>query len=171
MLMPGDLHYFSLLRPFSEYSIAKKFAKLTAYHGTFISCNRAYQLSPSGRLSAWCGDCPKCRFVFLILAPFLDPEPLIAIFGKNLLDDPLAIPAFDLLREQGGPKPFECVGEQEEIQLAIDQLALRAAWRDTAVISALTASGHEAGAPSQVVERSEAHIVPGAFARALDEIG
>ena len=29
--------------------------------------------------ASWCRDCPKCRFVFLILAPFLSPEAMTGI--------------------------------------------------------------------------------------------
>ena len=36
----------------------------------------------------WCGECPKCHFVFLIFAPFMAKDRLLSIFGKNLLDDP-----------------------------------------------------------------------------------
>ena len=36
---------------------------------------------------SWCCDCDKCRFVFLILAPFLEPAQLTAIFGADLLAD------------------------------------------------------------------------------------
>ena len=47
----------------------------TAYHGVFTSCNRAFKLQERDRTS-WCADCPKCRFVFLCLGPFLGRDDL-----------------------------------------------------------------------------------------------
>jgi hypothetical protein len=68
---PG-LNYGSALRPYSELGIARAFARLTGYHDAFCSCNTAFRQSaaPGDR---WCGHCPKCRFVGLMLAPFLSP--------------------------------------------------------------------------------------------------
>ena len=127
-----DLVYASFLRPASELSIARRFATLTDHHGTFNSCNRAFHLR--GQTTDWCGDCPKCRFVFLVLAPFLDPDALVAIFGRDLLDDPGQRDGFAALAAIGGPKPFECVGEAEESAAAIRCLADQPAWKDHAVV-------------------------------------
>src|SRR3712207_7315008 len=32
----------------------------------------------------WCGDCPKCRFVALAMAPAMPRERLTRIFGRDL---------------------------------------------------------------------------------------
>lgn len=130
-----DLVYASFLRPASELSIARRFATLAEHHGSFNSCNRAFHLR--GETTEWCGDCPKCRFVFLVLAPFLDPAALVGIFGRDLLDDPAQVDGFATLAEIGGPKPFECVGESEESAAALRCLASRPAWQDHAVVRAL----------------------------------
>ena len=61
-------------RPSSR--IARPFARLDAYHDAFTSCNPIFRLDPALRAASWCRDCPKCRFVFLMLAPFMDPEAL-----------------------------------------------------------------------------------------------
>ena len=64
--------YFSLLRSLSELHIARLFAGITAYDDVVTSCNDAFKLhDPSAR---WCGDCPKCRFVFLAMAPFMERD-------------------------------------------------------------------------------------------------
>ena len=47
----------------------------------FTSCNAIFRSDPALRAASWCCDCPKCRFVFLALAPFIDPAQLRAIFG------------------------------------------------------------------------------------------
>ncbi len=83
-----SIEYCSGLRSCGELEIARWFADLPSYHAAFRSCNRSYR--PGGRFDAWCGECPKCRFVFLVLAPFLEPVP----------------PGGDLRRQPaGGPFP------------------------------------------------------------------
>ena len=60
--------------------------------------------SASARRSRWCGVCPKCHFVFLALAPFMPKPRLVAIFGRNLLDDPAQAAGFDALLEYQRPQ-------------------------------------------------------------------
>ncbi len=71
-----------------------------------------------------------------MLAPFLEPARLEAIFGDNLLEDPSQLEGFwDLCA--AGRKPYECVGEQRESLLAFLLLLESRAWRDSAVVKAL----------------------------------
>ena len=79
-----DLKYFSLLRPLGELAITKKFAQLERYFDVFTSCNRAFRIDETRRVRRWCTECDKCRFVFLALAPFMDPVRLTGIFGKDM---------------------------------------------------------------------------------------
>ena len=65
----SGVEIFSVLRPASELAIARAFARLEQYHFVFTSCNRMFHLDPSLRATSWCGNCDKCRFVFLMLAP------------------------------------------------------------------------------------------------------
>jgi len=113
--------YFSALRPRTELWIADRFARLTPYHGTFRSCNRAFHISQAQRLDHWCGQCDKCCFIDLILAPFLPAAELGAIFGGR---EPLADPSLAgrfraLLGDADLSKPFECVGEVNECRAAL----------------------------------------------------
>jgi hypothetical protein len=133
----GAPQIFSILRPASELAIARAFAKLEQYHPVFTSCNRVFQLDPEKRLGSWCCDCDKCRFVFLILAPFLRPEKLTEIFGKDMLDDPDQYEGFALLTATGGEKPFECVGEVEECLAAIHLISRHQEWRERPVVHRL----------------------------------
>jgi hypothetical protein len=134
----GAPRIFSVLRPASELAIARAFAALEHYHPVFTSCNRVFQLDPDQRLGTWCCDCDKCRFVFLVLAPFLSPEQLTAIFGHDMLEDPGQYDGFALLTATGGEKPFECVGEVEECVAAIEILSHHALWRDHVNVRRLT---------------------------------
>lgn len=135
--IPHAPQIFSVLRPASELKIAQAFANLEQYHSVFTSCNRVFQLDPNERLGAWCCNCDKCRFVFLILAPFMTPERLTGIFGKDMLDDPAQYQGFALLTATGGDKPFECVGEAGESLAAIHLLAQQPQWNEHANVRRL----------------------------------
>ncbi|HTE57358.1 MAG TPA: endonuclease domain-containing protein [Verrucomicrobiae bacterium] len=117
----GDsIRYYSLLRPFSELRIAEFFARLSfeKYKDVFSSCNRAY-IHTSDRMS-WCGECPKCAFIFLMLTPFIPRADLEKLWsGKNLLHDPKLEPTYEQLLGIAGEKPLECVGEVKESRAAM----------------------------------------------------
>ncbi|HYZ52487.1 MAG TPA: hypothetical protein VE733_03120 [Streptosporangiaceae bacterium] len=112
--------YFSALRPRTELWIAEQFARMEQYHSTFRSCNRAFHIDKSQRLDHWCGQCDKCCFIDLILAPFLPVTELERIFGgQEPLADPSLAPRFRaLLGTSDVSKPFECVGEVNECRAA-----------------------------------------------------
>ncbi|MDR2012211.1 MAG: endonuclease domain-containing protein [Rhodanobacter sp.] len=131
----ADLNCFSLLRPLSELAVAERFARTANYDAVFSSCNRHFRLLGPRPTDRWCGQCPKCHFVFLALAPFMPKPRLLRIFGHNLLDDPLLVPAFDALMEYREHKPFECVGEGIEARAAMAALAQRAEWREDAIVA------------------------------------
>ena len=67
----------------------------------------------------WCGECPKCLFVFIILSPFLYNKELINIFGQDLYEKEKLLEMFIELCGYGKTKPFECVGTYEEVNYAI----------------------------------------------------
>jgi hypothetical protein len=131
---PG-LAYYSLLRPLSELAVARQFARLDRYDAHFSSCNRNFHILGERPAARWCGICPKCHFVFLALAPFLPKPRLMAIFGRNLLDEPGLAPAFDALLEFGDHKPFECVGEGREARAAFHALSRSPSWREDALVA------------------------------------
>lgn len=106
-------YYFSLLRPMSEFQIAKHFADCKEYHDIFRSCN------VGSKEDIWCGHCPKCLFVWLILSPFLSQKRLTEIFGRDLSDDADMEKYFNQLIGMEKEKPFECVGSRDEINAAI----------------------------------------------------
>jgi UDP-N-acetyl-alpha-D-muramoyl-L-alanyl-L-glutamate epimerase len=119
--------YFSWLRDRTELWVGQEFAALEPYHGSFRSCNKAFYTDPARRLDHWCGQCDKCCFIDLILAPFMPAEELRRIFAQTgePLDDPGLAGKFRALLGAGA-KPFECVGEVNECRAAV----LLAARRD-----------------------------------------
>lgn len=134
-----DLDWFSLLRPLSELAIAERFAASERYDAVFSSCNRNFHLRRPGPEGRWCRDCPKCRFVFLALAPFMAKERLTAVFGGDLLADAAQLEGFAELAGLSGHKPFECVGATGEAAAALIVLAERPEWREAPVVTALAA--------------------------------
>ena len=131
----ADLDYFSLLRPWSELAVAREFAKHSQYDAVFSSCNRNFRILGDHPSDRWCGQCPKCHFVFLALAPFVAKPRLLKIFGRNLLDDAALAPGFDALLEYRDHKPFECVGEGRESRAAMYALTQRAEWREDTLVA------------------------------------
>ena len=161
-----DLRYFSLQRPWSELAILKRFSQYPQYFDTFTSCNRNFHLGGSRNGDKlWCGDCPKCRFVFLGLAPFVDKARLLQIFGHNLLDDPRQLPGYEELLGVRGIKPFECVGEVTESRVAFNWLANEKEWAGDHVIHLLrnkvvpTSTGEE----KDVLDFHHEHEIPPEF--------
>jgi hypothetical protein len=117
----GDsTRYYSFLRPLSELYIAELFAKTSfeTYKDVFSSCNRAFTHSSDHMF--WCGECPKCAFVFLALTPFINRAELETVWhGKNLLLDHALTPQYRQLLGIEGDKPLECVGEVRESRAAM----------------------------------------------------
>ena len=121
----SDLKYFSLLRGMYEIRIVEEFAKHKQYFSTFSSCNRNFHILPWGSSALLpngpkrCGHCPKCAFVYTILRPQITHEQAINIFGKELYEDKSLEQLFKELLGISGIKPFECVGTNEEMILAM----------------------------------------------------
>lgn len=116
-----NVEYFSFLRPLYEIQIAELFSKLPRYFGVFLSCNESRKISCKTKTSVnkWCGVCPKCLFVFLILYPFINERDVIKIFGKNLFEDKKLLPILETLIGEKSIKPFECVGTKKEVLSAL----------------------------------------------------
>jgi hypothetical protein len=132
--------YFSSLRDRTELWVGEEFARLDQYHGTFRSCNRAFHIDPARRLDHWCGQCDKCCFIDLILAPFMSASALRDVF--DVVPEPLTQPAlkpkFAALLGSG-TKPFECVGEVNECRAAVLLAARRPDRADATLLQELAA--------------------------------
>ena len=170
--LDSPVRQFSVLRPASELAIARAFAGLERYHAAFTSCNAIFRLDPALRSSSWCRDCPKCRFVFLAMAPYSEPGHMREIFGGDLLEDEGQFEGFALLAASGGHKPFECVGEEQESIAAMRLLANDPRWREHAVVRRLATDVLPAhplpeGDPEAVLALGSDHDVP---ARLLDGV-
>ncbi len=171
-----SISYFSLLRPLSEIEIAQRFAKHREYFGVFRSCNTAFRQAREARGRYWCCDCPKCRFVFLALSPFVAKPDLIEIFGRNLLDDETQRDGFAELCGLQAIKPFECVGETSESAGVMSHLAGHPEWRDDRVVRRLNEEfpslRHRDPAEFRaLLEGRHPHRVPPRYLAMLDACG
>jgi len=167
-----NIKYFSILREFSELYITRLFSNLHKYHAHFSSCNNAYKITDQTE-KKWCGDCDKCRFVFLILAPFIDKEALINIFETNLFEKPAKKQKFEALLGLKGHKPFECVGEIEESTAAWTLVNENPQWNHTRMIRELAQrikDVHENPRKNidNSFQRENANSIPNRFREAVD---
>jgi len=76
----GRFTYFSLLRSKSELWVAERFAA-SEYHRSSVAATALFR-STGAPTRHWCGECDKCCFIDLVLAPFLEP-PHCGIFDGN----------------------------------------------------------------------------------------
>ena len=118
-----DLHIGSPLRQFTELKIAKLFVEKCwkNYGHSFSSCNNAnYRQNNDNSTLKWCGNCPKCANSYLLFAPFLPKSELDSIFGqKDLIKNSNLTKDFaGLLGVNQEMKPFECIGEINELRKA-----------------------------------------------------
>ncbi|QWT20404.1 hypothetical protein KPL74_22010 [Bacillus sp. NP157] len=173
----ADLDYCSLLRPWSELAVTSAFARLGGdYFSVFSSCNRNFRILGPKPADRWCGQCPKCHFVFLALAPFMPKPRLLQIFGRNLLDDPDLADAFDALLEYREHKPFECVGEGAEARAALNALASRPEWQEDALVARFRREILPQLDASELalepwLKPGASHLVPARLLGALDALG
>lgn len=115
----------SIIRGYSELKIAELFTEKCwkRYGYRFSSCNVAnYRQKTDNSELTWCGDCAKCANSFLVFAPFVEPKELKELFGgKDLFAKSSLRDIFrGLLGIDGFEKPFECVGEIEELRQAYE---------------------------------------------------
>jgi len=137
----SGIEYFSLLRGYHELKIASIFCQLQnfdRYANIFTSCNSNFRIIRERARTLWCCNCPKCLFVFIILAPFLEKKKLLTIFGENLLERHDLLPLLEELLGQRNFKPFECVGTVEESQLALLLISQKADYQNDLLVRYFT---------------------------------
>lgn len=118
-LVPGGPLPFSLLRPLSEAHIGALLARTTRYDDAMTSCNANFRHAPGAEPARWCGRCPKCLFVFVVVGAHVDATRRARIFGADFLADAGNEPLLAALAGEAQIKPFECVGTPEELSAAL----------------------------------------------------
>lgn len=120
-----DISTNSLLRKYSELEIVEKFVNYPQYLNYFTSCNTYFWLPYFSqkimRKSYWCKKCPKCVFMFACFSAYIPKDRVINIFGANLYKEKRLLPIFKNILGVDGHKPLDCVGEPEEMILAMNR--------------------------------------------------
>ncbi len=125
----------SLLRKYSELEIVRQFVKYPQYLNQVTSCNTYFWLPHmTQRMMSkayWCKRCPKCVFLFACFSAYLPKEKVIEIFGANMYQNKKLLPLFRRILGIEGFKPLDCVGEPEEMILAMHYAQLTGEYADT----------------------------------------
>lgn len=133
--LASELAVFSMLRPLSELHITQIFATCPEYFPVVTSCNANWRLLEKERSKErWCARCPKCAFVFAMMAAFLPRETVLEMFGGNFFEEEALVPFYRQLLGMEGFKPFECVGTPEETQAAFLLIRERGEFNDSLVM-------------------------------------
>ena len=134
--------YFSILRPVSELWTAHYLATRSGALDIFASCNRNFVFAGPEALEAgqrWCGQCAKCVYTAVLLAPFLSLGRHAAVFQSRPLHNRAN---GEFLREIAGltdAKPWECVGERREVAAALAHLLTLEDWREAPLVAGIEA--------------------------------
>ncbi|MBI2042542.1 MAG: hypothetical protein HYT21_02250 [Candidatus Nealsonbacteria bacterium] len=112
---------YSFLRKYTEAEISKMFSKYPQYFSIFSSCNVGLKTR-----ERWCGNCPKCLFVYSTLYPYLTAKQLQGTFAKDMFMNKNLLQVMRDLLGRGKHKPFECVGTYKESQEALELCLVKA---------------------------------------------
>lgn len=122
-----DISTSSLLRKFSELEIVKRFVHYPQYLYDVTSCNSYFWLpriqQRLQRTNYWCNQCPKCVFLFACFSAFLPKKEVVHMFGADLYTKRHHLRLFRRILGIEGFKPLDCVGEPEEMILAMHYAA------------------------------------------------
>ncbi|CAN5688675.1 UDP-N-acetyl-alpha-D-muramoyl-L-alanyl-L-glutamate epimerase [soil metagenome] len=152
---PTGVRYLSLLRPLTELAIGAGVAR-RGLAPEIVSCNRVFTVwneNTSSKEQRACGECAKCLFTSLMIAPSSTPAAIEAQYGRALLDEPAHVEPTRALWSV--EKPFDCVGERLETAAAVALLARTEGWKDQVVVAAL--------APEAEAMLAAAGVEPGSF--------
>ncbi len=127
----SDVRYWSPLREMTELEVVKEFVKHQQYFEVFTSCNKNWKIAGERQKQRWCNTCPKCAFVFALMAAYLPRAEVEQIFGGNPMNDESVLPLYKQLLGLEGCKPFECVGVPEETKEAFTMINERGDFEGT----------------------------------------
>lgn len=129
-----DISTRSLLREFGELEIVRRFVRYPKYLRYVTSCNAyfwlPYPMQLLSRTGYWCKQCPKCVFLFACFSAFMPRNEVIEMFGADLYAKESLLPLFRRILGIEGFKPLDCVGEPEEMILAMQYAAARGEYAD-----------------------------------------
>ncbi|OGK19298.1 hypothetical protein A3D80_00205 [Candidatus Roizmanbacteria bacterium RIFCSPHIGHO2_02_FULL_40_13b] len=115
-----EIEYFSLLRPYHEIEIAKKFAAYPKYFTHFSSSNHNFTIL-EGKEKRWDLEYSKGKveFAYAILAAFLSKKNMDEIFEFEPFALESTLDKYKELLGTKGSKPLDCVGTPQETKVAL----------------------------------------------------
>lgn len=126
---------YSLLRQFSELEIVRRFVQHPKYLMSVTSCNSYFCYSRFEqrflRTPYWCKECPKCVFLFACYAAYLPKKQVIKMFGGNIYARRRKLSFIKRILGIEGFKPLDCVGEPEEMILAMHYASKKGEYANT----------------------------------------
>ena len=175
-IAPNAPVYFSVLRPFSEIWIGQAFARLKTPFAQFTSCNRNFQIT-GDTPPRWCGNCAKCAFTSLILAPFITFEEVKTIFPDIFPNQQNLMPLYKELCGLSDQKPWDCVGTINECRASVWQMSQQEAWKNTKLVKELLPEILQHADETQLDQfwqdglvAREQHFVPPAIIKAAHDL-
>ena len=130
-----DITTSSLLREYSELEIVRRFVQYPKYLHSVTSCNSYFCFTRIEqhflRTPYWCKECPKCVFLFACFAAFLPKKEVVRIFGANLYAKKRHRSLIRRILGIEGFKPLDCVGEPEEMIVAMHYASQRKEYAGT----------------------------------------
>ena len=117
----------TLINNFSMFSLLKSYSDTLIYQilASKLQKNHIKQVYSCNLNPPWCKACPKCAYTWLSFMAYLKPEQqreVSTVFGEeNLFDLPQLQSYYQEMLGLGENKPFECVGEIEEVKLAFEK--------------------------------------------------
>ncbi len=118
-----NIIYTSIIRPLNSIAIAKIFSNYPKYFETFTSDNSVFKIKKGMREHPrWSSDSPKSLSSYILLAPWINDEELVQIFGQDFLNRPDLQEMFLALLGVQGDNILDCVGTPDELKLSLSLL-------------------------------------------------
>ena len=135
------LDYYSVLRPCGElWTIKALVEHAEPALNIFASCNRNFVFAGPQKLRPdqnWCNHCSKCVYTAILLATVCSIDRLERIMDGNPFRE---MENAHHVRELTGildVKPWECVGDVDEIVTALSFIYSRPRWADLPLLQAM----------------------------------
>ena len=164
-----ELRYFSAVRPLTSVAIAKLFSQYRQYFEIFTSDNSLFKINPEAREHPrWSTNSTKSLSSFILLAPWINDENLLKIFGQNYLYRSDLTPMLSALLGENQQTVLDCVGTSEELKSSLAELFAQDRFTDSALFTYTIDKKLLVGAPDiQSYLVLQEHSIPKTIASSL----
>lgn len=164
-----DLTYFSAIRPLNSVQIAKIFSDYPKYFEVFTSDNSVFKINQEERRHPrWSTESPKSLSSYILLAPWIDDQNLLNIFGSDFLGKPELETLFLSLLGLNDTPVLDCVGTPDELLLSLGKLRSQKRFTDSSLMKINVAL--PAASLDDLLSKFEDHALPSELADNLQAI-